>query len=428
MALQGAPALRAQSWDRVLRPLRRPFFAVTCGRCGTHVPVDDDSPALCDEEGCRWIACVSCFPRRDRPLRCPAHVPRAWVHSLDPPGTWVASLTAPCPVPGWAPPWLAWPGRPTAESAASFARLRGALSSTPEVARILVAAAAAGEPFRARQRSLAWGLHAYVLAAAAKEPTTEMVRHFLLDRADRGAVGSTRLAWWFSLTPLCPTPPLAAETRSFVAEVVASVGLRQPVVGREALQALDGCLSAAGTNLGKAASEKARLEAARTIVAVGVLRGGSRFKSAVDAAMASWDGAAVHTPRAILIPVLAEKTDLRRAAVITPLLIPLPCPHAATAVRMVEASRGALPEGPAEFAVVWAAEYARIRGILRTAGVPDVRATRRHVASMVCAVAGSAAAGEVLHHRPGSRATPRYTTNLAAAKSAAGYLAAALPQ
>jgi len=151
---------------------------------------------------------------------------------------WRATQERPSPVPSWAPPWLPWPGRPTAVSALSWARLRAAASATAEVGRLRLPALVAGEAHRSRQRALCWGLQMYVVARGVG-PSAMLAYEYLTDRASADTAGSTCLSWWFSLAPLLPDPPLTALTRRYVAEVAAVRGLRQPLVARSALASLD---------------------------------------------------------------------------------------------------------------------------------------------------------------------------------------------
>ena len=336
---------------------------------------------------------------------------------------WRATQERPSPVPSWAPPWLPWPGRPTAVSALSWARLRAAASATAEVGRLRLPALVAGEAHRSRQRALCWGLQMYVVARGVG-PSAMLAYEYLTDRVSADTAGSTCLSWWFSLAPLLPDPPPAALTRRYVAEVAAVRGLRQPLVARSALASLDALAHQTLPRLRRSVPPDP-LAAARLLLAVGALRGGCRFRTAVDAALGVWHAAPVETPDAIVLFLLAEKTDFQRAAVVSPLLVPLPLPGLSVALRLVRAALPAQPDGP-NFLPFWEQEHATIRAALRTSGILDVRASRRHVAAAVDASGGLAAVERVLHHRPGSPATIRYTAGVAEAQRTAVVLAAAL--
>ena len=110
---------------------------------------------------------------------------------------------------------------------------------------------------------------------------------------------------------------------------------------------------------------------------------------------------------------------------VTPLLVPFPLPGLCIALRIVRAALSTQPDGLA-FPAFWQREHDALRAALRTVGVLDVRASRRHVAAAVDAAAGRAAVEQVLHHRPGSPATVRYTAGAADARRTAAVLASAL--
>lgn len=432
--LAESPALKHRSWQRVVRPLEYAIYATVCGYCGVDVPLGCRGNAyLCDAPACRWLLCRICLPK-DTALWCPAHLPPDRVHGQLPPPRFLATVHRPTQVPTWAPTWLAFQGRPTGLAGPALARYQRSLSTTPESAQLRVPAAVATEGFRARQRSLCWQLHAYVVATGVDAPDVAMLLNMLAHKAAAGKLrkgqttadlvsGSTRLSWWFTVSGLVPTLPTLAQTRAYIRGVAATGGLRQPTVAREALAELDVAADAMRT-LTTSRTGLDQLAAQRALVAIAGLRGGCRFKTAVDIAVGVWHAPPQWLPEAVVVTLDVEKTDHQRAAVILPTLIPLPFEGLADALAAVRLAAGDMPTEPLAYVAAWRAIYRDTRSVIAT--VRDIRASRREVGARAAASGGTALAESVLHHRPGSHATPRYTTHDHTVRATARALGAAL--
>jgi hypothetical protein len=305
----------------------------------------------------------------------------------------------------------------------AWGSLRLAVSVVPAVAALLVPAVVASEAYRARQRALAWALEALVRAAVVSGADADAVGTLVAERATTTTSGSTMLTWWMSLSPLLPTPPTRRQAAVFVSRVVAIRGLRQPEVPRLALADLD----AITADLGRNRTNHAAVEWQRLIVAVACLRGGARFRTAVNLAAGAWGAPPVFSSAAVLLTSAVEKADFESAAVRRPHILPLPCPGLREAVHWVGANSHA-PAGPAAYGLWWGAISRPIRAFLRERGIADVRASRRELAERLdgSGPEGRLLAELALHHVPGSRHTVRYTTALAPARRVSRAIALAL--
>ena len=123
-------------------------------------------------------------------------------------------------VPPWAPDWLAWRGRDPLEGPLERdARARYAAGAGFRSAELILRAAAAQEPYRARQRALAHDLERFrathLVAEERAGPWGPQLLGFALERLRTSprVRGTTILNWIWCLVGILPEPPPARELR-----------------------------------------------------------------------------------------------------------------------------------------------------------------------------------------------------------------------